>query len=343
MTANTNGLIGILIVIQLCVAYFLFTMCSARMPVALSDAATTSTTRLPPSLATTPTTTVAVATQATPLPTPAPTPAKALMPTSLDCTPREATPLMLMKEQHYAAQQATRSIVTGQALDMVLRFGQSHEFWLLQADYPCEHTVLVGNRYCDGAKLLCNPHWVPAIDCRVFSFGIAQNIQFETDLVRMLPHCRVFGFDPTPAVASMAPALEQLGGSFHGWGLMHQNTTIMLEGQSVPAYDLATIRALVGDNLAVPITILKIDIEGHEWVTLYHLFAQCDRERPVAFMLMIELHLNMGQRIGLANVDQFVRATANCGYRVYAKDPNHWDPLCIEVALVHENYLQCEV
>jgi hypothetical protein len=258
---------------------------------------------------------------------------------------REASAIALAKERHFEEQRALRPNMMPQAKSMVAMFGLSHELWMLQVEYPCEHTVLVGNRFCDGAKFLCNPHWISQMQsCSVYSFGIAQNVQFETDLHQLLPHCVLHGFDPTPSVRAMEPVLQQLGGTFHSLGLSNTNSSIVLEGQSVPVYDLLTIRRVIGDNADVPITILKVDIEGHEWALMEQLISTCDRSAPYAYTLMLEIHLGMGQRVsGMPDLAAMGEGMARCGYRMVAKDPNHWDPLCVEVVWVHENFVQCNL
>jgi len=265
------------------------------------------------------------------------------------CARRRTNALATFKEGRYetmrALEQAKRSSAAppdGTAL-----------WYLLQPDYSCEDTALVGHHFDDGAKYICNLHWLhrQRRPCVYYSFGVNGEIEFEAELVDLLPTCEMHAFDPTPSVRTgpSAKRLGDMGVHYHAWGLAGDNGTIELEATAVEAMTLGAVRERLG-HLDAPIDILKVDIEGHEWAAFDEMLRHCERDRPAAMQILVELHMYTVRGDGgivhftelRRKLERLSDSLHRCGYRCFSKDPNHYCHLCLEYGFVHERFLQCQ-
>ncbi|XP_037082792.1 methyltransferase-like protein 24 [Pollicipes pollicipes] len=118
----------------------------------------------------------------------------------------------------------------------------------------------------DGSKTVCLDDGLltPGQPCLVYSFGIRDDLSFETEMVRF--GCTVHAFDPTVRLNRTAAALPDalhvhyLGIDGHSW-------THRVDGRE---FRLLTLDALVRHlgHEGVRIDYLKLDAEGSEWSVL---------------------------------------------------------------------------
>lgn len=262
------------------------------------------------------------------------------------CTQHRLTQLDQLKERRYTEMVDKRQSLTDEFVDSLYANSGHGAWYIVQPDYSCADVILVGHHFYDGGKYICNLHKLqthhPTRECLYYSFGVNGEIEFERELVKLLPDCEMHAFDPTPSVVGgpSAQELPELGVTFHPWGLSDVDGTINLEETAVDAFKLSTIQQRLGHADSV-IDILKIDIEGFEWRVFEQLLATCDRDYPVAHQILMELHLFSAHQF-LTKLSGFMDSMRSCGYRCFVKDPNHFCPSCMEYGFVHEQYLKCK-
>lgn len=263
------------------------------------------------------------------------------------CVKRRQTPLLAMKERRYDQMCKLKEETFNESKRKELyAMGWQGIWYIIQPDYSCEDVIFVGHHFGDGGKYICNVHWIrhrpEGRPCVYYSFGVNGEINFERELVHVLPGCDMHAFDPTPTVVGGASVweLENMNINYHPWGLSDTDSTIRLEATDVTALTLDTIRARLG-HTGAPIDVLKIDIEGHEWAVFEQQLSHCDREKPFAHQILVELHM-FGEAPYTKTLGLFMDDMRNCGYRVFAKDPNHMCAGCMEYGFVHENFIRCK-
>ena len=152
----------------------------------------------------------------------------------------------------------------------------------IKSNWPCfwgVHEVMT--RTEDGAKWTCGLNdlaHLPEQECIVYSFGSANNWVFEEGVLEMVPHCKVFTFDPTIGVDQAHPPqsiTDRL--EFRQWGLAGKD-----EGNMKL---LSTVMKELGHD---HIDILKVDVEGWEFPAFFALDER--NEWPSFGQLLIELH-----------------------------------------------------
>lgn len=253
------------------------------------------------------------------------------------CIPRRETPAHVFKEKAFLSAVATRNATVGQALASRKFAFTPKSYYFLEPDYSCDVDLRVGDVVGDGAKFLCNPHFLREQSaCLYYGFGVDGNILFEQAL-RNVVDCEMHTFDPTPAVVrgEQPRRLEELGVSFHPWGLSGSDGTINIKGAAVSAFTFNTIRKKLAHSDRV-VDVLKIDIEGFEWACFDDMFRDCNNSHPLAHQILVELHDATQER-----VEALYQKLLRCGYRTFHKDPNLFTPHCMEYAFVHWRFLKC--
>jgi len=138
----------------------------------------------------------------------------------------------------------------------------------------------------DGKKTVCLDALPPGRPCLVYSFGIRDDISFETEMVKF--GCEVHAFDPTVRLNTTGlPAglhVHYLGVDGRSW------TYQQPDGRQ---FELVTLDALVErlGHRGRRVDYLKLDAEGSEWATLRQQLrgsGQLLRRLP---QFTVELHL----------------------------------------------------
>lgn len=265
---------------------------------------------------------------------------------SLACRLRHRTMLLELKESEYAhnRQVRLREIERQRKLNLALwqdlTSKTPHIWYLAQPTYACEHAARIGDVLGDGAKFVCNLHHVKQQDsCLYYGIGVDGEVYFEEAFVPMTADkpCEMHAFDPVDGVTkgSMPQHLKDMGIHFHPWGLNDVDGEFDIGWSTHQGYSLATIKQKLG-HVGRMIDILKMDIEGSEWRVLASLLSECDRAAPFAHQLLIEFHSPHYQ-----NLMNMLDKLDSCGYRVFYTDFNLYCLHCVELALVHENFLKC--
>jgi hypothetical protein len=216
-----------------------------------------------------------------------------------------------------------------------------HIWYFTQPTYSCEHVTRVGNVLGDGAKYVCNLHHVKQQpSCLYYGIGVDGEVYFEEALVPLMgaQQCEKHAFDPTEGVTlgTMTSHLKSLGIVFHEWGLNDADGEFDIGWSRYLGYTLDTIKRKLG-HVGRTIDILKMDIEGSEWSVLAALLNNCERAEPFAHQLLVEFHSPHYLKL-LA----MINSLDQCGYRVFYTDYNLYCMHCIELALVHENFIKCQ-
>jgi len=187
--------------------------------------------------------------------------------------------------------------------------------------FPATHTCTTRERVGrvgDGGKWMCDIEALRAKtrggdNCVVYSYGVRDDVSFETELVRRTG-CTVHAFDPTvPGLPVEGTTAKHI--TFHKQAL---------SGKSGPTKDflntegLADTMARLGHSY---LDILKVDIEGAEWDVFKSILGG-DSPRgslprlPVG-QLLIELHFHNAS----ATFD-FFRNMHRDGFRVFSQETN---------------------
>ena len=192
----------------------------------------------------------------------------------------------------------------------------------------------------DGGKWVSDPQALPP-GAVVYSFGVCDDISFDTEMAGRFG-CEVHSFDPAPGVNSNFAGFVQ--GSPCGTGHLFYHDLgigptsddpktcqdLTLDGKKCEVKDLATIARSLGHTR---IDILKLDIEGGEFVALTPALSQGVFENLGIRQVLLEVHL--------WNDDQFMRYVRfvgdmkQHGYEIFRKEFNPYDgQRCAELAFL---------
>ena len=233
------------------------------------------------------------------------------------------------------------------------KINRKSRLWqLFEPEVSCLREVRVGP-YGDGSKWVCDPVVLRRKKCMVYSFGSAGLDEYERELWA-LTNCEIHIFDPSDRAAHMTEKVQEYGAYFHKVGLGDGfdvakglwGYTRKQGHESRPTMRLHDIVKMLGHDGKI-IDILKVDIEGNEYVAFKHIFDTCDIQ---IVQLQIELHWyessenrkiidvrseEKNSRIG-KQIIEFFRAARNCGYYIFHKEPHPSNfPYCIEYALIN--------
>ena len=145
-----------------------------------------------------------------------------------------------------------------------------------------------GGPEADGSKVLRAPLQRPGEEepCLVYSFGGNAQVDFEVDLLRREPACRVWQFDCTVANATMTRVVAALPAdiaqrfTFQPWCVGKDGATMVTKGKGmgrlpggtdgphkVALASVATIMGRLGHG-GMRLTVLKMDTEGAEHMAI---------------------------------------------------------------------------
>ncbi|KAG8193883.1 hypothetical protein JTE90_011443 [Oedothorax gibbosus] len=162
--------------------------------------------------------------------------------------------------------------------------------YILHPQAPCLTQKIFGgkrgkNKKLDGDKVVClEPGPGISEECIVYSFGVADEWSFE-ESIRDKLGCRVFAFDPSMGATDH---LHSDGISFYDAGLGEFDGKIKVNGGTWKMRTLDSIVRELGHSNRT-IDVLKMDIEGAEYVVLEDILAKGLLNR--VNHLCVELHL----------------------------------------------------
>jgi hypothetical protein len=123
----------------------------------------------------------------------------------------------------------------------------------------CPKEILSSFGQGDGEKRICG--FVEGEHCVIISIGRHDDWDFEVDMIKKHPHCRVHTFDCTVLATVPAAVREQV--TFYHQCLGITDYTLP-NGQEYLSWP-SMVRKI---GLTQPPTALKMDIEGFEWTTI---------------------------------------------------------------------------
>ena len=200
--------------------------------------------------------------------------------------------------------------------------------------------VMRVGRRGDGGKWVSDPQSLPS-GAVVYSFGICDDMSFDAEMAGRFG-CEVHMFDPAPGVNSNFAGFVQ--GSpcgtghlfYHDMGIGPTSDDpktcqdLTLDGKKCEVKDLATIARSLGHTR---IDILKLDIEGGEFVALTPALSQGVFENLGIRQVLVEVHL--------WDDDQFVRFVRfvgdmkQHGYEIFRKEFNPYSgQRCAELSFL---------
>jgi len=202
------------------------------------------------------------------------------------------------------------------------------------SDYSCgEETRLPVLRTGDGYKWVCGAirHTQP---CTVLSLGSAGDDGFERAL-QDASGCVAYIVDPTlddarlgnhqmsaASARTFAARVRERGFSLNG--------TVGVGGSlaplgGAPPFPVVTLDRLIADHYRLPahISVVKIDIEGHEWGVLLDLAAMCRAGTLSLDSLHVELHLDgAAPALTFGALHSALAGPRACGLILHHTDPN---------------------
>ncbi|KAG0205940.1 hypothetical protein BGX28_002532 [Mortierella sp. GBA30] len=152
-------------------------------------------------------------------------------------------------------------------------------WWYFQPAFNCPHELQRVGRFNDGGKWVCGLSLMSKArtkKCIIYSMGVFDDSSFEAELLRVT-NCEVFAFD----------------GSVDGiiGGCIFKKVFIGAEDKVDESGNTwKSLRTIMKEYGHQWIDLLKVDIEGHEYVTMDALMASYD-VLPFS-QLQIEFHLD---------------------------------------------------
>jgi hypothetical protein len=190
--------------------------------------------------------------------------------------------------------------------------------------------VMRVGRLGDGGKWVSDPQALP-VGAVLYSFGICDDISFDAEMAGRFG-CEVHMFDPAPGVNSNFVGFTQ--GSTCGTGRLFYHDLgigpasddpktcwdLTLDGKKCEVKDLATIARTLGHSR---VDILKLDIEGGEFVALTPALQQGVFEGLGIRQLLVEVHLYDDDQF--LRFVRFIGDMKQHGYEIFRKEFN---PYC---------------
>lgn len=168
----------------------------------------------------------------------------------------------------------------------------------------------------------------------VYSFGVGEDVSFDLELIRRF-HATVHAFDPTPrSIAWIAGQEVPERFHFHPCGIAnhdgvssflppanpaHVSHTMIARHGAAASRELPVkrIQTLLSDLQHARIDLLKMDIEGAEYVVIDDLISS----RIVVKQLLVEFH-HRWKEVGVARTKKAIRNLNAAGYRIFAVSAN---------------------
>lgn len=187
-----------------------------------------------------------------------------------------------------------------------------------------------------------------SVSAVAYSLGVGQDISFDLELIRRFGLC-VHAFDPTPrTIEWLAKQPLPQDFAFHSYGVAdfdgyarflppvnpaHVSHTLIERKTPWPAIEVPVCRlsGIMQDLGHDRIDLLKMDIEGAEYVVLKDLLAS---RIPVS-QLLVEFH-HRWPEIGVEKTKQAIRDLNSVGYRIFDVSPSGEEYGFLRVAGVND-------
>ena len=185
----------------------------------------------------------------------------------------------------------------------------------------------------DGAKYVCNTARLAKLgdECIIYSIGVNNKAEsmFDFDLATRFPNCKFFLFDPSldnarhnELTRDLLPNME-----FHAWGIAPGISTFNNGRLLLPIDEIKSRLGHTGKR----ISILKIDTEGAEWLTLPAFMKS--PEAQLVDEMQIEVHFFTTV---FDTIIPFFESIRNKGFVIFSKDMNGYcGNACMEYAWVN--------
>ena len=201
-----------------------------------------------------------------------------------------------------------------------------------------------GPKKGDDDKRLCSAMLSEHGNNVVVSIGSNNEFGFEEQMLQCAPSLHVATFDCTVQEATNKPRTPRV--SFHPYCLSSKDAAQTRTWASIAS--IASEAAAANGNPGVRIAILKMDIEGWEWVALPQVLnVTGDRERILPRQIAVEVHLATHQRYdvpGFVNqgaravlprhqelLQELRRSMEAAGYALLDRNDNPWCGHCSEL------------
>lgn len=206
-------------------------------------------------------------------------------------------------------------------------FPSTHFFGIGPEVYEPDGLIQVGTSADEYRKVV----WIPSYDtpeCVIYSFGSNNQFEFEEAVASLSKNCRIHVFDCTVEHPRVPDAIRHRV-DFH---------RLCIGDRSLRKLGYATYGQIVS-NVGSP-TLLKLDIEGHEWSVLMEIVNGAVASGVYPSQIAVEMHYVMvpwshgyiGEREMLA---YFNRIFYVGGYVVSSIRFNLLCYHCAEILLVH--------
>lgn len=192
--------------------------------------------------------------------------------------------------------------------------------------FNCPFRERLGN-FGEGGKIVCNWDALKTMSpCHVMSFGVRDDISFETDIMKKTS-CKVFAFDPS--VPTLPGGQKHITYDESGGEIIFKKIGLGAHSHSSNknSWKMSTLNDLMMIEGVPSIHILKIDIEGGEWLVFKEL-AQSKTLLRVD-QLLIELHFKQhksnkaGITSGVKEVFELFRICEAAGLYPFSWEVNH--------------------
>lgn len=218
----------------------------------------------------------------------------------------------------------------------------AEDFQRLKPNFPCVLGVTpLGNAgkasIDDGHKFACGLHAISEKPI-IYSFGSNQQQDFEQAVLRYRPDAQIFVFE---LIASHLPAesLRDSRISYNAIGLGGYEKDEKIESGWV----LKTLRTLMIERNHSYIDVLKMDIEGMEYMWLKY---EAPQLVPRIGQFLVEVHVHFGfvqQKFPKQDAFTFVVELEKYGFRLFHQELNKHQTLRFtELALIHHNWTRWE-
>jgi hypothetical protein len=222
------------------------------------------------------------------------------------------SPLLILPQVHFGHKSNFATCNTYVAAGLRLNCGRGGGFaeFKQQSSFRCLAPARFGSHDDGGWNLCLDALPVDRNQCLVYSFGIGNESSF--DFAAAADGCEVMMFDPSIGEAEQTIAKNMrfmplgLANSEHiaenGWAMGTLDSVVQKAGHSGRS-----------------ISVLKLDIEGHEWKTLPGLIDSSWFREGKVKQLLIEAHFSQERA-----AEQFavLGKLESLGYHVFAMDEN---------------------
>ncbi|CAL8140987.1 unnamed protein product [Orchesella dallaii] len=199
------------------------------------------------------------------------------------------------------------------------------DMWkLFGSGYSCPFNLTREGNEGDGGKWICGLEKILSQkeSCAIYSFGIANDSTFEAELLGRTKNCSLFAYDPS---------VSQIG-----WPLTASTPRVTFQQFGLSFRDdrrERTLKTLMNQNGHKWIDVLKVDIEGHEYESLFQAMNDFDGF-PVG-QLLVELHVT-SKPFNVTVFFTLIQKLESFGMRVFNYEPNPLCKMCCEYSFLNK-------